>query len=275
MRKMIVIWLRKKTRAFTLIELLVVIAIIGILAAMLLPALNKAREKANAARCVSNMHQWALALNMYNDDWNDYYPFDGDANFPVVAPDNSEAWFNVLAPYIGQQPLTNLYIAGRFPTPRNASIWVCPSATNKTPTVSLDNAIFYYALSVTTHAESTEASTGGNAAHTLQFRRTQYVAPASTIVFCEEPEDQFPETSGAYDVVTRHSGGSNFVMADSHVEWVAFGNFCRAMKGGPMSCPLPLGDIAWDGSDINSDWTAGILYHWWPFINSSSNPGGG
>ena len=138
----------KTKRGFTLIELLVVIAIIAILAAMLLPALAKAKEQANRIACLSNLKQWGLALDMYLDDNNQVFPDFSIANNTPGAPsgydqDNihwtdlaifaaggygNSAWFNALPPYVSQKALWQ-YAANPTNFVNGRSIFNCPTAT--------------------------------------------------------------------------------------------------------------------------------------------------
>ena len=83
---------RVKIRIFTLIELLIVIAIIAILAAMLLPALGRARGKAKEISCVGNLRQYGISFMLYTDTWNQYFPPECD-NVPAQNTE-TEMWYS-------------------------------------------------------------------------------------------------------------------------------------------------------------------------------------
>src|ERR1051325_1657505 len=157
--------------AFTLIELLVVIAIIAILAAMLLPVLAKAKQKAMRVNCVSNLKQWGAAQYMTAGDNQDKLPTDGMGQngqypgnpyngYPTGTPDDPYAWFNEVPPNMSERCLSNYFaLPGgdprtKLPFPgRNGKIWQCPSATmTDAEYTSLNggggNGFFSYAMNI-------------------------------------------------------------------------------------------------------------------------------
>jgi prepilin-type N-terminal cleavage/methylation domain-containing protein len=211
---------RSSCGAFTLIELLVVIAIIGILAAMLLPALNKAREKGRRAVCLGNLRQIGQGLIMYSDDYNGFYPTIGDLTTTVswntdllnseVGPsgggDHNVPRFTAFARFLVKKHYLGDPGVFHCPSDRQAmndgGSVVPASAATAWQTMHSENISYFYIMKMTT----------GNArlgAH-----------PGRTYMICADASDQLVASTPDVLPTDNHgTDGRNILFTDAHVEW--------------------------------------------------------
>jgi prepilin-type N-terminal cleavage/methylation domain-containing protein/prepilin-type processing-associated H-X9-DG protein len=252
----------KAKRGFTLIELLVVIALIAILAAILLPALAKAREKANRTECLSNLKQWGLALDMYLDDNNQVFPDFSIANNTPGAPsgydqDNihwtdlaifaaggygNSAWFNALPPYVSQKALWQ-YAANPTNFMNGRSIFNCATATFRPGEVDpFYRVAFSYGINFKGTNGATPASSPFKATVVLHSSAFVFFSDVransgETPFYGANPLNDLGAARGSLNhLSSRHTAGANLTFLDGHSAYYKY-TYMAFQKGTKIGDP--------------------------------------
>jgi len=187
----------KSKQGFTLIELLVVIAVIAILASLLLPAINRAKQAAYTTTCLNNLKQWGIATQLFAGENGDLLPKDGAPN----GISRDEGW------YIDLPRVLGLPCYEEMPWHTNAAvspgrcIWICPS----NPRRSNGNNLFHYCLN-----EHVNGIGEGN-----QIKLTSIPHPGNTIWLFDN--GGLAAVAQQNNVHTNlHNQGANFTFLDGH-----------------------------------------------------------
>ena len=215
-----------RCKAFTLIELLVVIAIIAILAALLLPVLARARDKARATQCGSNLRQWGLALRIYADDYGDYLPRRGQGVQTLNLITRPDDWFNALPPYFSLKSYQGLVAAGQKPAAGDHSVFICPDAADPGGTYFLP-----YGMNMNLSP--------WNLPEPAKFG--DIVRPLDVVAMADAPgpyASTYPSAQ-PYSVVARHAGRANLLFLAGAVQSFP-GSYVGCGVGDPGH-----GDIFW------------------------------
>lgn len=216
---------------FSLIELLITIAIIAILAGVLLPALQKARERAFAANCVGNLRQIGQFLLSYADDNNSWGPEGFDSNFLLNGSVITQVWQDrLMYYYMPAVPVSNLHHVIISEGKRKIRpIFACPKNSNaEFPQDELEFLWRHYGLNQHMGGGVAKNSIQAyNGRHLSRLRRpsarvwagdlgpntlTQERAPGPWIVL----GGSWREVQG-YNIAYRHLALANFIFADGHV----------------------------------------------------------